>query len=217
LELSPSNKGSSAGFTIKQTNKMKTHASFTKITFGLLLAGSIVACNKTKTDEKISAQSTTTGAKPEVVFINQDTLTLKYEYAKDMRNRLEDKGKSAQNDVGGRKQAFQREVAEYQKGANTLSADQRATTEQRLQREGQDLQTYEQNAGAQFQNDQASETQKLYEKVFNFTKQYAKENGYKMILTFQTGNTNLLYADKSLDVTADFLKKLNDAYAKEKK
>jgi len=197
---------------------MKIHISFTKIAFGLLLACSIVACNKTKTAEKTtSTQSATNGVKPEIVFINQDTLTLKYEYAKDMRGRLEEKGKSAQNDVGGRKQAFQREVAEYQKGANTLSADQRATTEQRLQREGQDLQTYEQNAGAQFQNDQATETQKLYEKIFNFTKQYAKDNGYKMILTFQTGNTNLLYADKSLDVTVDFLKKLNDAYTKEKK
>jgi len=110
-----------------------------------------------------------------------------------MRKRLEDKGKSAQGDVGGRKQAFQREVAEYQKGANSLSADQRATTEQ------------------------AGETQKLYEKVYNFSKQYAKDNGYKMVFTFTNGNTNLLFADKSLDITADFLKKLNDAYAKEKK
>jgi len=98
-----------------------------------------------------------------------------------------------------------------------MSADQRASTEQRLQREGQTEQAYEQNAGAQVQNNQADETKKLYEKVYDFTKQYAKENGYKMVLTFQSGNTQLLYADPSLDVTADFLKKLNDAYAKEKK
>ena len=39
----------------------------------------------------------------------------------------------------------------------------------------------------------------------------------KMVLTFQSGNVNLLYADPSMDVTADFLKKLNDAYTKEKK
>lgn len=198
---------------------MKTTASiFTKITLGVLLAGSIAACNQNKPAEKATTTPTAaTADKPEIVYINQDTVSIKYEYAKDMRKRLETKGKSAQNDVGGRKQAFQREVAEYQKSANTLSADQRATAEQRLQRQGQELQTYEQNAGAQFQNEQASETQKLYEKIYNFTKQYAKDNGYKMILTFTNGNTNLLYADKSLDVTADFMKKLNDAYAKEKK
>jgi len=201
-----------------QFRQMKTTASiFTKITLGVLLAGSIAACNQNKPADKAAAATTTTSDKPEIVYVNQDTLSLKYDYSKDMRKRLEDKGKNAQSDVGGRKQAFQREVAEYQKGANGLSADQRATTEQRLQREGQELQTYEQNASAQFQNDQAGESQKLYEKVYNFSKQYAKDNGYKMVFTFTNGNTNLLYADKSLDVTADFLKKLNDAYAKEKK
>jgi outer membrane protein len=199
---------------------MKTKASFfTKITIGLLIAGSIAACNQNKPGDKATADQTSTGnsGKSSIVFINQDTLTVKYEYAKDMRKRLEDKGKAAQNDVGSRKQAFQREVAEYQKSANTLSADQRSTTEQLLQRKGQEMQTYEQNASAQFQNDQAGETQKLYEKVYAFTKQYAKDNGYKLVLTFQTGNTNLLYGDASLDVTADVIKKLNDAYAKEKK
>jgi outer membrane protein len=199
---------------------MKTKASFfTKITIGLLIAGSVAACNQNKSGDKTTADQTNAGTsgKPSIVFINQDTLTVKYEYAKDMRKRLEDKGKTAQNDVGSRKQAFQREVAEYQKSANTLSADQRSTTEQRLQREGQEMQTYEQNASAQFQNDQAGETQKLYEKVYAFAKQYAKDNGYKLVLTFQTGNTNLLYGDASLDVTADVIKKLNDAYAREKK
>ncbi len=134
-----------------------------------------------------------------------------------MRKRLEDKGKSAQNDVGSRQQALQREGAEYQRSANTLSADQRASTEQRLQREAQEFQQYQQNAAAQFQNDQSDESKKLYDRVYTFTKQYAKDNGYKMVLTFQTGNTNLLYADPSLDVTTDFVKKLNDAYSKEKK
>ncbi len=197
---------------------MKTTASiFTKITFGALIAGSMIACNKSKTDDKTSTAKTTVADKTEIVFINQDSLTAKYEYAKDMRKRLEDKGKTAQDDVGGRKQAFQREVSDYQKSANTLSADQRAATEQRLQREGQELQTYEQNTSAQFQSEQNTETQKLYQKVYDFTKQYAKEKGYKMVLTFQNGNPGLLYADESVDVTVDVIKRLNEAYAKDKK
>jgi outer membrane protein len=195
---------------------MKTSASIiTKIALCALLAGSIAACNQNKS--ATPATSASASVKPEIVYLNEDTVSSKYEYAKDMRKRLEDKAKSAQNDVGGRKQAFQRQVAEYQKNASTLSADQRATTEQRLQRDGQSLQAYEQNAGAQLQNDQAGETKKLYDKVYEFSKQYAKDNGYKIILTFQTGSTQLLYADKSLDVTPDFLKKLNDAYTKDKK
>jgi len=195
---------------------MKTKATFfTILTIGSLVAGSMVSCNQNKTADKSAQVNSATPTK--IVFINQDTLTAKYDYAVDMRKRLEDKGKSAQSDVGSRQQALQREAADYQRNANSMSADQRASTEQRLQREGQEFQQYQQNAGAQFQGEQADESKKLYDKVYAFAKQYAKDNGYKLVLTFQTGNTNLLYADPSLDVTTDFVKKLNDAYAKEKK
>jgi outer membrane protein len=195
---------------------MKTKATlFTILTIGSLVAGSMVSCNQNKTADQSAQVNSASPTK--IVFINQDTLSAKYEYAKDMRKRLEDKGKTAQNDVGSRQQALQREAADYQRNANSMSADQRSSTEQRLQREGQEFQQYQQNAGAQFQGEQADESKKLYDKVYTFTKQYAKDNGYKLILTFQTGNTNLLYADPGLNITVDFLKKLNDAYAKEKK
>jgi outer membrane protein len=195
---------------------MKIKASIvTKFAAGLLVAGSLAACNQNKST---GSSATPTGpVNAQIVFINQDTLMVKYDYAKDMRKRLDDKGSAAKNDVGSKQQALQREVAEYQKSVNTMSANERSMTEQRLQREGQEFQQYQQNAGAQFQSEQADESKKLYDKIYTFTKQFAKDNGYKMILTFQTGNANLLYADPGLDVTADFIKKINEAYTKDKK
>jgi outer membrane protein len=191
-------------------------SSLTKLALGLVVAGTIAACNQNKTSDK-SIPTGTAATSGSIVYVNQDTLLSKYDYFKDMSKRLEDKGKSAQNDVGSRQQALQREAAEYQRSANTLSADQRATTEQRLQREGQEFQQYQQNAAAQFQNEQNDEQKKLYEKVAAFMKDYAKEKGYKMILTFQKGNTTMWYGDAGLDVTSDVIKRLNDAYAKDKK
>ncbi|WP_235985747.1 OmpH family outer membrane protein [Mucilaginibacter segetis] len=189
----------------------------TKSILVLSIAAGLAACNQNKGGEKAVATVAASSAKPEIVFINQDSIIAKYEYIKDMNKRLEAKGKSAQNDVNSRQQAIQREVAEYQKNAGNLSADQRATTEQRLQRKGQEFQQYQQNAGAQLQNEQFTEQSKLYDKLVEFTKAYAKEKGYKMVLTFQKGNTNMLYGDPNLDVTADVIKRLNDDYAKEKK
>lgn len=196
---------------------MKTTASFfTKITLGLLIAGSIAACSKNK-----SAETTTTtppsADKEAIVYVNSDTLLTKYEYAKDIAKRLEAKGKSAQNDIASKGQSFQREVADYQRNQGTMSADQRQSTEARLQRTQESLQTYQQNATAEFQNAQATENGKLYDKIADFAKTYAKEKGYKMVLTYSKANPTVLYGDASLDVTADVLKKLNDAYAKEKK
>ncbi|MDB5008160.1 MAG: skp [Mucilaginibacter sp.] len=195
---------------------MKTTASiFTKITLGALLAGSIAACNKTKTDDKAVVNPATN--KETIVFVNSDSLLNKYTYFKDMSKRLEDKANAAKSDVGARGQAFQREVAEYQKNATTMPADQRQTTEQRLQREQQDLQGYQQNATAQFQNEQATENSKLYDKIADFVKGYAKEKGYKLVLTYSKANPTVLYGDPGLDVTADVAKRLNEAYTKDKK
>jgi outer membrane protein len=183
---------------------------------GLLAAGSLAACNKSGSGS--SSNNTPPPANTTVVYVNQDTLLVKYDYAKDMQKRLEEKNNAARNDVGSKQQAFQREVADYQKSANTMSANEKSMTESRLQRENQEFQQYQQNAGAQLQNETAQETKKLYDKVYAFAKQYAKDNGYKVVLTFQPGSTTgLLYADPSLEVTNDFIKKLNDAYAKEKK
>jgi outer membrane protein len=197
--------------------KMKTRASiFTKITLGILIGGTIVACNQPKTDSK-PATTPPSADKETIVFVNQDTLAAKYDYAKDVTKKMQDKGKAAQNDVGSRQQSFQREVADYQKNANTLPADQRQTTEQRLAREERDLQSYTQNATAQFQNDQVSETNKVFEKISDLIKSYAKEKGYKLVLTYSKTNPVVIYGDKSLDVTADVLDRLNDAYKKEKK
>lgn len=189
-----------------------------KLTLGLALAASVAACNQNKTaDKPAAASSSSSSDKPEIVYVNQDTLYLKYNYIKDMNTRLDTKSKAAQADLQSRQQAIQREYVEYQKNAATMSANDRATKEQLLQREGQTFQQYQQNAGAQFQNETADEQKKLYDKVSDFMKQYAKEKGYKLILTYQHGDAHLLYGDPSLDVTADVVKGLNDAYSKDKK
>ncbi|MFD0794978.1 OmpH family outer membrane protein [Mucilaginibacter litoreus] len=192
----------------------------TKSVLALTLAASVAACNQNKPADKPAASNTASSApsnKPEIVFINQDSVVSQYDYIKDMDKRLESKGKAAQSDVQSRQNAIQREVAEYQKNAATMSADQRQATEQRLNRKAQEFQQYQQNAGAAVQTDQMNEQTKLYEKLIDFTKTYAKENGYKLVLTFKKGDPTMLYGDPNLDVTADVIKKLNEAYAKDKK
>jgi len=198
---------------------MKTTASIlTKFTLGILIAGSVAACNQNKSaDKPASATSAPSGDKETIVYVNSDSLLNKYDYFKDMSKRLEDKGKASQSDLQAKGQAFQREVAEYQKNASTLPADQRQATEQRLQRKQQELQGYSQNANAEFQNAQAGENTKLYDKIADFTKTYAKEKGYKLVLTYSKANPTVLYGDATLDVTADVVKRLNEAYAKDKK
>jgi len=189
--------------------------------FGLFATATLItafsACqNKdTKTTETKKTDSSTAAvsASEKIVFVNQDSLLNKYEYYKDLKIKFEGKTKNAQADMQAKGQAFQREVAQYQQSAATLAADQRKSTEERLARKQQELQTYQQNAGGALQNEQAVETEKLYDKVAGYLKTYAKEKGYKMVLSYTKGST-ILFADESLDVTSDVIKGLNAEYTK---
>jgi outer membrane protein len=197
---------------------MKTNTSiFTKITLGLLIAGSTVACNKGKTDATTTTTAPPAADKEPIVYVNSDSLFSKYDYAKDMGKRLNEKGTQAKGQIESKGQALQRDGADYQRIMATLPADERQKNEQRLQREQQEFQSFQQNATAQFQQEQAAEQGKLLDKITEFTKGYAKEKGYKLVLSYSKSSLTILYGDPALDVTGDVVKRLNDAYAKEKK
>ncbi|MEJ5994323.1 OmpH family outer membrane protein [Pedobacter sp. Du54] len=184
----------------------------------IALVSVLTACgNKDTKTEATKTAATTVSADEKIVYVNSDTLLTKYEYFKELKAKMETKGKAAESDMAAKTQAFQREVQQYQQQQNTLPADQRAATEQRLARKQQELQAYQQNAGAALQNEQAKEQEVLYNKVAEYLKTYAKTKGYKMVLTYSKGNSAILFADESLDVTKAVIVGLNEAYAKDKK
>lgn len=200
----------------------RTSFKLSTLATAVALVSVMAACqNKdaktTSTDSSAKTETTKVKDNEPIVYVNSDSLLTKYEYFKDLKVKLDAKSKAAQTDLGAKQQAFQREVAEYQQAQNTLPADQRASTEQRLARKQQELQTYQQNAGAALQNEQAVEQEKLYNKIADYLKIYAKEKGFKMVLTYQKGNSAILFADASLDVTSEVIVGLNEGYKSDKK
>lgn len=183
-----------------------------------MFAAIVVSCNKeqpkTSTPESKAAPDKKI---EEIVFVNSDSLVANAEFYKDIRTKLEAKSKKAQTDLTSKGNAFQREVAEYRQNAQTMSADQRATTEQRLARKQQELEAFNQNASSALANESAAENEKLYDKVADYLKGYAKQKGYKLVLTYSKTNPSVLFADESLDVTKEVTNGLNEAYKKEKK
>ena len=184
-----------------------------------MIAAVVASCGN-KEQVKTSAPATTASsakAAEPIVFVNSDSLVNNYNYFKDIKTRLEAKSKKAQQDLSSKGTAFQREVADYQQKAQGMSADERASTEQRLARKQQELEAFNQNASSALANESAGENEKLYDKVAEHLKAYAKEKGYKMVLTYSKSNPSLLFADESLDVTTEVVKGLNDKYTKDKK
>ncbi len=193
---------------------------FSGLATAIAIVSIMSACGnkETKTETTAAKPAVTADAeKDKIVFVDSDSLLNQYEYFKVLKTKMEAKGKAADADLKAKGQAFQRDMQQYQSQANGMTGEQRAATEERLARKQQELQAYQQNAGAAFQNEQAKEQEALYNKVADYLKVYAKEKGFKMVLKYQKGMGDILFADQSLDVTSKVIKRLNEAYAKEKK
>lgn len=196
----------------------KAFAWIAKAGIGILVAA-VMSCNQqgTKPASVSSAGDSTQANSAQIVYVNVDTLLEKYEYFKDIRTKLEEKAKKAQADLQSRSNAFQREVADYQQKAATMSASDRQTTEERLARKQDELARHNQNASTSFAQEEASENEKLYGRITDYLKKHAKDNGYKFVLTYSATSPGVLYADESLEITNEVLTALNAEYAQEKK
>jgi len=184
-----------------------------KVSFGLLLVGTIASCNQgaktanepAKNDSNTVSKESQESNKDKIVYLNSDSLSEKYQYFKDIKSKLENKVKKAQTDLQSKSTAFQREVAEYQKNAATMSAPDRQATEQKLARKHQ-------TASSSIAKDESEEFNNVYNKITEFLKKHAAENGYKLVLTYSKTNPTVLYADPSLEITNEVIKQLNEEY-----
>ncbi|WP_324756608.1 OmpH/Skp family outer membrane protein [Sphingobacterium thalpophilum] len=197
-----------------------------KVSFGLLLAGAIVSCSQqgtktssepAKNDANAVSKESQDSNKDKIVYINSDSLSEKYQYFKDIKSKLEGKVKKAQADLQSKSTAFQREVAEYQKNAATMSAADRQATEQKLARKQDELARLDQTASSSIAKDESDEFNNVYNKITEFLKKHATENGYKLVLTYSKTNPTVLYADPSLEITNEVIKQLNEEYKSSKK
>jgi outer membrane protein len=73
----------------------------------------------------------------------------------------------------------------------------------------------EQTLTADLQNQESEVNKKIFDSIEVFLKEYAKEKGYTYVLSYTRGG-GIWYAEKSLDITGDILKELNDRYKNKK-
>jgi outer membrane protein len=191
-------------------------SNFTKVTLGVALMVGFAACNQggTSTNTAAASDSLTANqaAKEKIVYVNSDSLSEQYTYFKDIRERLEAKAKKAQSDLQAKGQAFQRELAEAEQKAATMSAAERQATEERLARKQQELAQWNQNASNSLAQDEATEFNAVYTTITEYLKKHADENGYQYVLTYSKTNPAVLYAEESLDITKEIVVALNKEY-----
>ena len=198
---------------------------FTKPFAAVAVIALIASCDNADKNQNVQTSSALIDSvgnlanQEKIAYVNGDSLSEKYELFIEARKNLEEKIKKAQNDLQAKSQAFQREIAEYQEKAPTMSASERENTENRLARKQEELGQLDQKASMSLAEDESKEYEKVYNSIADFLKKHAEENEYSVVLTYSRSNPTVLYADSKLDITTDVLEGLNKEYkeSKEKK
>ncbi len=89
-------------------------------------------------------------------------------------------------------------------------------TEARLLDKQKTLLQYRVSLAKQLGEDERQVTEKINQNIDEFMKRYAKEQGFKMILSYKQGVT-AWYMEADLDITKEVLKQLNKEYQDQQK
>ncbi len=154
-----------------------------------------------------------------IVFVNTDSLIIKYDLARQLSEELIRKEESTRTDFNERVRVFEQDMMEFQRKVQNngfLSLDRAQSEERRLRQKEQELQALNARLTNDLVNAQNIMNQQLRDTITNFLNDYCNERSYSMVLSNTMGD-NLLYADSVLDVTNDVVAKLNERYATAKK
>ncbi len=175
--------------------------------------------NGTKAQSQSQAQAVATAqASLPIAYVQMDSLTTNYQYAKDIQQSLEKDAKDGRAKLQSKAGAFQKAAKDFERRLkiNAFVSQDAAKAEQnkilKMQQQAQALEI-------ELSQKMNMKQQLMLEDMMKEVKAQLKEfNGgrYKLILT-NVGNDNILFAEESLDITEDFIKFLNDNYQKKDK
>lgn len=173
----------------------------------------VTSCNKQapKVEEKSpSAQTTNTSMK--IAYIEVDSIMSQYKFCKEYSLILEKKSQNIQNTVNAKGRSLQAAAAKFQQDIqnNKYTQQQAEAVQAGLQKQNADLQALQQRLGAEFQTETEKFNKALRDSIQHFLAVYNKDKKYSLILS--KAGDNILYAEKTYDITNEVIAGLNKAY-----
>jgi outer membrane protein len=198
-----------------------------KIAFMLAVAaGSIVfaasSCNKSQPGSKAAnapAQSQSEAAASRIAYVDIDSFEANYEGLKKKKDEFKVQQESMENELQRSAQQFQSDYANVMRKQQegTLSRSEAEAAEKRLSQMQQSLETRRTALSTQFQNKLDAFNKKLHDDLDSFLTQYTKEHQLDYVLSYSRANSQILYANKSLNITEEVIKGMNERAKSEPK
>lgn len=186
---------------------------FGTIALAVVAAVSFTSCNQSPKAED-EAPKSQAPSNLKIAYVEVDSLMTQYEYCKEYSLILEKKSQNIQSTLQQKGQALQAAATNFQQKLqqNAYTREQAEQIQMGLQKQNADLEALQQRLSAEFQEETAKFNDALHDSLQHFIDKYNKDKKYTMILS-KSGD-NILYADKSADITSDIIAGLNKAYKK---
>lgn len=149
-----------------------------------------------------------------IAYINSDSVLKYYEFFNVNKEKLEAKGKKLDQDFRNRAQSLQNDIGAYQRNVGTMTIGQAKAVEEDLGKKQQNLQLYQRSLEQEIMADQAKMNEELYAKITDYLKQYGEEKGLQIVFKYDP-SSDLLYGGKTIDITQEVIKGLNEAFKAE--
>lgn len=173
----------------------------------------LTSCNKEakQVDEKVQPTATQSGAM-KIAYVEVDSIMSQYKFCKEYSLILQKKSQNIENTLAAKQRALQAAAAKFQQDvqSNKYTQQQAEAVQAGLQRQGNDLQALQQRLGTEFQNETNTFNKALRDSIQHYLAAYNKDKKYALIIS--KAGDNILYADKSYDITNEVIAGLNKAY-----
>jgi outer membrane protein len=170
-----------------------------------------------ESDESVLAMNDSTvvedlGFSPtnKIGFFNLDSLNAQLGLFKEIEVEIQNASKSAENKMKKKQAEIDNWKNKWEKKGKLLSSEIPVYEQEAMEIQNDAMQ-FEQNVQMKLMQEQEELMQTYALRLSNYTKDYAKENGYDMIQAYQFGQS-LWYYNPQLDITADLAKVMNDDY-----
>jgi outer membrane protein len=183
---------------------------------GIIATFTLTACNNNKPATSSAAQpasaNTGTASSGRIAYVNVDSLEAHYEFWKTKKKEMETHQANVEAELQRSAQQLQSDYANMQQKARagTLSQTEGEAAQQRLAQMQQSLESRRTTLSDQLLKEQGDFSKELQSRIDAYLADYNKDGKYDYILSYSRAS-NILYANKSLDITADVLKGLNEA------
>ena len=153
-----------------------------------------------------------------IAYVNIDTIISEYQFFVDKRENLNEKMGESEAELQLKSRSFEREVRDFQEQVNKglITRTKAQMLQQELAQKEQELYATRDNIAQQLSEEEQVMLRQGLDRIMKFLEEYNKEHNYRYVLS-KTFGSQVLYADKSLNITRDVLNGLNEKYQQENK